>query len=505
MPTYYTWTAQKKWQFRKQGKVVENWPHIHASNALGRVYIIHPTNVECFHLHIFLHKVTGPTSFQQLRTVDGIVCSTFKEACLKRGLLEDDRQWRNTLREASVSYSPSRLRNLFAVILISCNLSDSKQLWLDHKESINDDVRRQLNQLQPQISLDFTAEIFNKTLILLEDKVINISGKTLEKLGFTLPCRDLDLLPQTEVLQETNYDMAKLDRFVRSTEPNLTFDQNLVNGKILKAVDDEREAIFFLDAPGGTGKTFLLNLLFAKIRSNRQVALTVTSSGIAATLLEGGRTSHSMFKLPLDLERLETPVCNIRIGTGLTQLLQTTKLIVWDECTMAHKATLEALDRTLKDLYNSDKLMGGVCVLLAGDFRQILPVIPRGTLADELKACLKDSYIWHCVEVCKLTTNMRVHVGGDDALGKFSAQILNIGEGKLPVNNGLISLPDNCGFIVDTKENLLHKVYPNIHENYLQHQWLKERVILAPKMTLLTTSINYFLKKLLGLRLHSSA
>ncbi|XP_067936678.1 uncharacterized protein [Watersipora subatra] len=134
-----------------------------------------------------------------------------------------------------------------------------------------------------------------------------------------------------------------------------------------------------------------------------------------------------------------------------------------------------------KGLYNSDKLMGGECVLLAGDFRQILPVIPRGTPADELKACLKDFYIWHCVEVCKLTTNMRVHLGGDEALGEFSTQLLNIGEGKLPVNNGLISLPDNCGFIVDTEDNLLQKVYPNIHENYLQHQWLKERVILAPK------------------------
>ncbi|XP_067944956.1 ATP-dependent DNA helicase PIF1-like [Watersipora subatra] len=240
------------------------------------------------------------------------------------------------------------------------------------------------------------------------------------------PCGNLNRLFPYKLLRETNYDMANLDRFVSSTEPNLIFDQNLVYGKILKAVDDEREAIFFLDAPGGTGKTFLLNLLLAKIRSNRQVALAVASSGIAATLLEGRRTSHSMFKLPLDIGRLETPVCNIRKGTGLAQLLQTTKLIVWDECTMAHKATLEALDRTLKDLYNSDKLMGGVCVLLAGDFCQILPVIPRGTPADKLKACLKDSYTWHCVEVCKLMTNMRVHIGGDDTLGEFAAQPLNI-------------------------------------------------------------------------------
>ncbi|XP_067949830.1 uncharacterized protein [Watersipora subatra] len=76
---------------------------------------------------------------------------------------------------------------------------------------------------------------------------------------------------------------------------------------------------------------------------------------------------------------------------------------------------------------------------------------------------------------------MSAHLGGDDALGEFSAQLLNTVEEKLPGNNGLISLPDNCGFIVDTENNLLQKVYPNIHENYLQHQWLKEGVILAPK------------------------
>ncbi|XP_067949610.1 uncharacterized protein [Watersipora subatra] len=62
-----------------------------------------------------------------------------QEAWLKRGLLEDDRQWHNTLREASISDSLSRLHNLFAVILISCNPSNPKQLWLDQRESMSED------------------------------------------------------------------------------------------------------------------------------------------------------------------------------------------------------------------------------------------------------------------------------------------------------------------------------------------------------------------------------
>ncbi|RCN38502.1 hypothetical protein ANCCAN_15577 [Ancylostoma caninum] len=44
---------------------------------------------------------------------------------------------------------------------------------------------------------------------------------------------------------------------------------------------------------------------------------------------------------------------------------------------MAHKRALEALDRTLQDIRERNCLMGGVAVLLAGDFRQTLPVIPR--------------------------------------------------------------------------------------------------------------------------------
>ena len=48
---------------------------------------------------------------------------------------------------------------------------------------------------------------------------------------------------------------------------------------------------YFLDAPGGTGKTFINNLLVAKVRFDRKIALTVASSGTAATLLEGGQTN----------------------------------------------------------------------------------------------------------------------------------------------------------------------------------------------------------------------
>ena len=72
--------------------------------------------------------------------------------------------------------------------------------------------------------------------------------------------------------------------------------------------------IFFLDGPGGTGKTFVYKLLLAHVRSmqaalpldQQRVALAVASSALAATLLPGGTTAHSRFKIPIPANKDST-------------------------------------------------------------------------------------------------------------------------------------------------------------------------------------------------------
>ncbi|KAF2879973.1 hypothetical protein ILUMI_26198 [Ignelater luminosus] len=133
----------------------------------------------------------------------------------------------------------------------------------------------------------------------------------------------------------------------------------------------------------------LFDMLRYTIWAQSQIALAVASSGIAATLLEGGRTAHSALKLPLNLQTIEEPTCNITKTSAMAKVLQNCKIIIWDECTMAHKRASEALDRTLRDLRSNQIIFGGAMILLVGDFRQTLPVIPRSTPADEINACLK--------------------------------------------------------------------------------------------------------------------
>ncbi|GFX31329.1 ATP-dependent DNA helicase [Trichonephila clavipes] len=130
-------------------------------------------------------------------------------------------------------------------------------------------------------------------------------------------------------------------------------------------------------------------LILETVRSKNDIALALASSGIAVTLLPGGRTAHSALKLPWNIQTINTPTCNISKTSGMRKILQKCKVIVWDECTMIHKKSLEALDRSLQDLRENVQSFGNALILLAGDFRQILPVVSRSTPADEINACLK--------------------------------------------------------------------------------------------------------------------
>ena len=150
---------------------------------------------------------------------------------------------------------------------------------------------------------------------------------------------------------------------------------------------------------------------------------------------------------------------------------------------MSHKRALEAPDRILQDLRGNGNLMDGVVLLLAGDFRQTLPEISKGTMADELKACLKYSYLWRHVKTHKLTTNMRVHLQGDIAAGQFAQQLLSLGDGKIAADpiRELITIPNNFCDLVDSLETLKNSVFPDIQRCFNDHKWLCERAILAPK------------------------
>ncbi|XP_075428712.1 ATP-dependent DNA helicase Pif1-like [Ascaphus truei] len=363
---------------------------------------------------------------------------------------------------------------------------------------MSEDILAKAQRENPSLNLHFSPEIFNEVLILIEDTCLSINNKTLLQLGLQAPQRHHHDVLNTDLLREKQYNISLLQQYVATRKPMLIAQQLITYENIMNHINNGQGAILFLDAPGGTGKTFLINLLLAEIRMHNDVALALASSGIAATLMDGGRTVHSALKLPLNIAHEENPTCNITKTSGQARVLQICKLIVWDECTMAHKKALEALNRTLQDLRNNKQIMGGAVILLAGDFRQTLPVIPRSTPADELHACLKSSILWRHVKHFPLTTNMRVQLLGHSNDQAFADTLLQIGEGTLPTDftSGEITFPIHFCHMMTSLEELIHHVYPNLLNNYTNHQWLWERAILAAKNTSVN-SLNYLIQDIL--------
>ena len=118
-------------------------------------------------------------------------------------------------------------------------------------------------------------------------------------------------------------------------------------------------------------------------------------------------------------------------------------------------ANNKAVDRTLQDLKSTNLRMGGIKCLFSGDVRQSLPVVVRGTRAEELNASLKQSYIWNDIKKLSLSVDMRVRE--DSSALQFSTLLLNVGE------HGEISLSQGFCKSVSTVDNIIEKTYSEIN------------------------------------------
>ncbi|GJX62677.1 ATP-dependent DNA helicase PIF1-like protein [Tanacetum coccineum] len=261
------------------------------------------------------------------------------------------------------------------------------------------------------------------------------------------------------------------------------------------------------------------NLVELRNISNIMCPLTVIfpdGIGIVPCTYLGGRTAHSRFVIPLEL--LENSTCGIKQNTHLAELMQQVELIIWDETPMTQKYAFEALDKTLRDILgyptpeNRNKLFGGVTVLLGGDFRQILPVIPKGKRADIMHACINRSELWKHCKVSTLTRSMRVNeynANGELDTRKqyFNQWVLAVGDDRVParMKDGedeptWIEIPEK--FLINSSnspiEQIVTETYPNFIERQKDDAYLRERAILTPKNDDADAINAYTFKKLEG-------
>ena len=197
--------------------------------------------------------------------MEGNLCGSFCEACFRLGLLEDDNQYHLVMPEASVSNSAASLHSLFVVILTWCEPSNPLDTYEHHKESMAEDFLHQQHTRLGNMEVGFDEDFFNLALNDLQDGVLSMGGRQLSDYGLPQPeAVDSNRLAQ-DYQWEIEYYRGEQQAYVEQHAALLTFDQREVYDYFCSMVDAYQGGILFLDAPGGAGKTFLINLIQAKL------------------------------------------------------------------------------------------------------------------------------------------------------------------------------------------------------------------------------------------------
>nr|XP_051207578.1 uncharacterized protein LOC127323481 [Lolium perenne] len=317
--------------------------------------------------------------------------------------------------EAATFQMPCALRRLFATILVFCEATKIRQMWDKHLASMSEDYR--LNQ-----SNDAT----------IEQMVLRDIRDMLQSMGKDITSFGLPDLVDTNSSYEAEYREVVEERQVTADKEHLDLLHSLNSEQltgfndIMDHVTNKKGQIFFVDGPGGTGKTYLYK-------------------------------------------------------SGTAELLKQASLVIWDEVAMTKRQAVETLDRSLQDIMECPLPFGGKVVIFGGDFRQVLPVVTSGTRAQITDATLLRSYLWEKTRKIRLTRNMRAQ-----ADPWFSEYLLKIGNGtEETIGDDYVRLPDDIviRYTEDEKaiNTLIENVFPSLHANARSREYMSARAILSTK------------------------
>ena len=249
----------------------------------------------------------------------------------------------------------------------------------------------------------------------------------------------------------------------------------------------------FLQAPGGTGKTYVLTTIINMLRASGKIVLAVASSGLAALLLPDGRTAHSRFKIPIDVD--DQSFCFIKGREDATlELLKRTALIVWDEAPMNERAVFECVHRSLCQVLCNENFFGGIPVIFSGDWQQMLPVVVRGARWQIVEHTLRQSPLWDYMTTMTLTVNMRIQrrMANESAESlqqaiEFQDFLTKIGHGRTAIieerGDEIIRIPPEYVSKSESLDEFLAEVYPDLdaHLRAGDCEYFAERGIVTTK------------------------
>ena len=255
-------------------------------------------------------------------------------------------------------------------------------------------------------------------------------------------------------------------------EETLTQEQHDVWDAIMHAHrhgDQDASKIFFVDGPGGSGRTYLYTFIIHWLKAFSRKVIPSAMTGIAAVLFPGGHTTHKTFCIPIPC--LDNSTCRI-----YAEQIRTIFHFVTGEASILSRHQFEAIDRVMRDITGNGIPFGGNIFVLGGDIRQTLSVVRRGSDTMIVENSIIPSPLWGIVRRFRPTQNMSANPREED----FKSFLLDMGDGKLPLKDNppfpeSIEIPYN----LITSTNIVDDIFPK--DQISQHP-AKQTKKLLPSM-----------------------
>nr|KAJ0188861.1 hypothetical protein LSAT_V11C900488340 [Lactuca sativa] len=326
-PTKYVWNKSDKIWTRRKTK----------SKALCRLNLMSPKSGDIYYLWILLNKIKGPTCYEDIRTINGIMHESYKDACYALGLLDVDREYISSINETHYWATASFCRSLFVMLITLDCLSRTTHVFKEMFKSLSDDVIHVREQEISIRGLKLKKDaIFNLTLSYIVKSLLSceLSLKRIPNMPFP-DHRYIQESCNMLIQDELNYDPPIIEVEHQNLHSKLNAEKKMFMKPLLMRLTKNKVVTF----------SFMVTKEPEKHLFGRPCMLLLDPKvkfGIAALLLSGGRITHSRLIIPINLT--DDSFCSIVPDNDLATLLNKARLIIWDEAPMMHHHCFEAFD-----------------------------------------------------------------------------------------------------------------------------------------------------------------
>ncbi|XP_072073467.1 uncharacterized protein [Arachis hypogaea] len=201
----------------------------------------------------------GCTTYESIRTVNGITYSSFQDACYSMGLLCDDREFIAAINEVAELASGHQLRKLFAMLLISNSISNPERVWNATWTLLADGILYERRKALKNQGLNMTDDELKNLCLIEIEKILNSNVRSLRDYQ-SMPYPEMShvrLFQNKLIEEELAYGTNELTHTNLYTEQKMTHEQRLVFDEILNAVVTDSGGFYFVYGHGGCERLIL--------------------------------------------------------------------------------------------------------------------------------------------------------------------------------------------------------------------------------------------------------